>query len=140
MAKKRVKKSTKRRLTVFGTLSIIIIFYFVFTLVMQGYNLYNLYQKQNNLKIEYKKLKEKAEDLKIEINQLNDPEYLAKYARENYSYSKQGEYIIKLNETEKKIDKVDNTINKEYVVIGLSIFLILIFIYVLKKGTKKKKK
>ena len=138
MARRKVKKTTKRRLTVFGTLSVILIFYFIFTLCFQGYNVYKLYNQKNSLKEKYSSLKTKAEDLKIEINQLHDPEYLAKYARENYSYSKEGEYIIKLNDTKEKIDKLDNSINKEYIVIGLSVFLVLIFIYVLKKGNRKK--
>ena len=110
MARRKVKKTTKRRLTVFGTLSVILIFYFIFTLCFQGYNVYKLYNQKNSLKEKYSSLKTKAEDLKIEINQLHDPEYLAKYARENYSYSKEGEYIIKLNDTKEKIDKLDNSI------------------------------
>ena len=138
MPRRKIKKTTKRRLTVFGTISILVIIYFLVTLFIQGYNVYKLYEQNNNLKTQYSSLKEKAEDLKIEIKQLHDPEYLAKYARENYSYSKEGEYIIKLNETEDKIDEVNHSINKEYIIIGLSALLVLIFIYVLKKGNKKK--
>lgn len=130
---------TKRRLTVFGTASIIAIVYFLFTLSCQVYNLYQLNTKINDLKYQYSSLKEKAEDLKIEINQLNDPEYLAKYARENYSYSKEGEYIIKLKEKQKEIKKVEHKINKEYIVIGLSIFLAILFLYVIGRGRKKNK-
>lgn len=140
MASRRIKKVTKRRLTIFGTLSVLIIFYFLFTLFYESYNLYKLTIKQKELKNHYTELKEEAEELKIEINQLNDPEYLAKYARENYSYSKEGEYIIKLKDTEDEIETVKSGINKEYLVIGLSILLILIFIYVIRRGHKKKKR
>ena len=139
MTKRKIKKTTKIRLTVFGTLSIIAIFSFLFNAGYQAYNLYNLTIEKKQLEKKYSKLKEEAEDLKIEIKQLNDPEYLAKYARENYSYSKKGEYIIKLNETDEKIDQIDDTINKEYIIIGLSIFLAFIFIYVIKRGHKKSK-
>ena len=139
MAKRKIKRMTKRRLTVFGTASIIAIVYFLFTLSCQVYNLYQLNTKINDLKYQYSSLKEKAEDLKIEINQLNDPEYLAKYARENYSYSKEGEYIIKLKEKQKEIKKVEHKINKEYIVIGLSIFLAILFLYVIGRGRKKNK-
>jgi cell division protein FtsB len=38
------------------------------------------------------------ENLKEEINRLQDPEYMAKYAREKYLYSKNGEIIIKIEE------------------------------------------
>ena len=37
------------------------------------------------------------EKLNDEIEKLKDPEYIAKYARENFSYSENGEYIIKTN-------------------------------------------
>jgi cell division protein DivIC len=138
MAKKRIKKSTKRRLTIFGTLSIIVIIYFLVSTGCQVYNLYKLNIQKNELQVQYKKLKDDAEELKIQINQLHDPEYLAKYARENYSYSKEGEYIIKLNEKEEKIKKINHSINKEYIVLGLSGFIILIFIYIIGKGLRKK--
>jgi cell division protein FtsB len=36
--------------------------------------------------------------LKEEINRLQDPEYMAKYAREKYLYSKNGEIIIKIED------------------------------------------
>lgn len=139
MARGKIKKATKRRLTVFGTISIMLIFYFLFTLGYESYNLYKLLEKEKKLKQDYAELKEQAEDLKIEINQLNDPEYLAKYARENYSYSKEGEYIIKLNEAEEKIEDTNTIIKKEYIVIGLSGLLIVIFIYIIKRGRKKSK-
>lgn len=139
MAKRKIKKMTKRRLTVFGTASILAIVYFLFTLSCQIYNLYQLDNKKKELNYQYHELKEKAEDLKIEINQLNDPEYLAKYARENYSYSKEGEYIIKLQEKEKSIKKVEHKMNKEYIIIGLSIFLVILFLYVIGRGRKKNK-
>lgn len=138
MAKKRIKKATKRRLTVFGTLSMVVIIYFLISSGCQVYNLYKLNTQKNELNEQYTKLKNDAEELEIQINQLHDPEYLAKYARENYSYSKEGEYIIKLNEKEEKIKKIDHSINKEYIVLGFSGLIILIFIYIIGKGLRKK--
>ncbi|NLC48199.1 MAG: septum formation initiator family protein, partial [Tenericutes bacterium] len=38
------------------------------------------------------------ETLKSEINKLKDPEYMARYAREKYLYSKNDEIIIKIEE------------------------------------------
>lgn len=37
-------------------------------------------------------------ELKSEINKLQDPEYMARYAREKYLYSKKDEIIIKIEE------------------------------------------
>lgn len=135
----KISKATKRRLRVFGILSLICIGYFLFTLVFEIYKIYDLKHQMKELNAEYKELKKEAEELEIEIDELNDPEYLAKYARENYSYSKDGEYIIKLNETEEKLDQVNEEINKDYVVIGLVIFIIIVFIFMLRRSSKKSK-
>ena len=41
-------------------------------------------------------LEEQEEILKTDIQKLEDPEYVAKYAREKYLYSKEGELIIRI--------------------------------------------
>lgn len=41
-------------------------------------------------------LKEDEEELNSDIKKLEDPEYVARYAREKYMYSKDGELIIRL--------------------------------------------
>lgn len=41
-------------------------------------------------------LAEEAEVLNADIKKLEDPEYIARYAREKYLYSKDGEIIIRL--------------------------------------------
>lgn len=134
---RKVKKVTKRRLMIFGTLSILSIIYFGYTLSSYIYTIYDLNKQKNNLQEHYVELKHEAEDLQIEINKLNDPEYLARYAREKYSYSKEGEYIIKLNDTKTDIDAVSDDINNNYIMIALSLVIILVFIYMLVKAIKK---
>ena len=42
------------------------------------------------------KLTDEEEKLKDQVSKLKDPEYIARYAREKYLYSKEGEFIIKL--------------------------------------------
>lgn len=134
---RKVAKVTKRRLTVFGTISLVAIIYFCFTLGYHMYTIYDLRKQKDELEEKYSKLQEEADDLQIEINKLNDPDYLARYAREKFSYSKDGEYIIKINETEKEMESIDDTLNMNYVVIGLSGVLVLIFIYIIVKSRKK---
>ena len=41
-------------------------------------------------------LKEEQEKLNLDLKKLEDPEYVARYAREKYMYSKDGELIIRL--------------------------------------------
>lgn len=52
----------------------------------------------NQLKIAYTEKLEEEDELNDEINRLQDPEYLAKYAREKYLYSKHDEIIIKIED------------------------------------------
>jgi len=136
--KRKVAKSTLRRLRVFGVLSLICIIYFVFCLCYELYDIHKLKIEETNLKEEYKNLKEKEKELKVQIEQLNDPEYLASYARENYSYSKDGEYIIKLKDTDKKIKKVESDIKVNYVIVGLGIFVVIIFTSLIIKGRRNR--
>lgn len=134
---RKVAKVTKRRLTVFGTISLVAIVYFCFTLGYHLYTIYNLRVQKNELEETYSKLQNEADDLQIEIDKLNDPDYLARYAREKFSYSKDGEYIIKINETEKELDNIDDTLNINYVVVGLSGVLVFVFIYIIFRSRKK---
>ena len=136
---RKVSKSTKRRLSVFGVLSIVCILYFLFSLFYSLYQIYELNREKHSLEVEYKELKEEAEQLQVEIEELNDPEYIARYARENYLYSKSGEYIIKLNDTEEELKKVNDELNQDYIVIGITTVIVLIFIILFRRHRKKSK-
>ncbi len=52
----------------------------------------------NQMKNAYIEKLEEEDELNDEINRLQDPEYLAKYAREKYLYSKNDEIIIKIED------------------------------------------
>ncbi|APX71206.1 septum formation initiator family protein [Companilactobacillus allii] len=63
---------------------------------------------QQSITVNKKKLsKQKAaqSDLKIEINQLQDTNYLKKYVREKYMYSKPGELVYNLPDSVNEIQK-----------------------------------
>ena len=45
-------------------------------------------------------LQEEQEKLNLDLKKLEDPEYVARYAREKYMYSKEGEIIIRLPDDE----------------------------------------
>ena len=68
-----------------------------------SYSFFSNVSKIIEIKNEKVALKEKLVDLKDEEDKLNsdikklkDPEYVARYAREKYMYSKDGELIIRL--------------------------------------------
>ena len=54
--------------------------------------------EKKSLKEEKISLKEKQATLMADIEKLSDPEYIAKYAREKYFYSKNGEIILRMND------------------------------------------
>jgi len=143
MPKRRITKASKRRLTIFGTVSLIAIIYFSISLIMSAYSIYNLTLQKKELEDSYVKLQEEAKQLKIDIEKLSDEKYLADYARENYLYSKDDEYILQIEEiveTKEEIDSISTIINKNYILLVLGILIILIFMYILFKGKKKNKK
>lgn len=144
MAKRRITKASKRRLTIFGTFSVLAIGYFIFSLLYNIYTIYDLTKEKEKLEKNYISLQKEAEDLKVDLEKLNDPDYLANYARENYLYSKEGEYVLQLKEetekTEEEISVISDNLKKNYMIIGLSITVIIIFITILRKGKKRRKK
>lgn len=140
MAKKKMTKSAKRRLTVLMPIVILAVGYFGFTVVRTATQLYQLHREEATLKEQLNDLKGDSKELKAEITKLQDKEYVARFAREEYSYTKDGEYVIKTKE--KKDTKKDNSdfeINPDYVMygsIGTGVFIVL---YVIIKSVKNKK-
>lgn len=134
MKRKKFSRTSKRRLAFFGTLSLIVICYAVFSFVYYSVNLLKAKNENINLENKLKSLQNDEENLKIEIQKLKDPEYIARYARENYSYSKDGEYIIKLDSSNKneKQEKKENNNYIYYVVIGCC-FIIIVTVLLNKK-------
>ncbi len=98
MAKKR-KKASKHKIRFFFA-------FLVFTGItaVLGYNLFSNVMAINKMKIEKKELKDKIaalqEEKKIletDIKKLEDADYIAKYVREKYFYSKEGELILRMD-------------------------------------------
>ena len=57
------------------------------------------YKKETeDLKLKLVETLEEEDELKSQIAKLQDPEYIAKYAREKYLYSKNGEIIIRIED------------------------------------------
>lgn len=134
--KKKVSKASKRRLMIFGILSIMAIVYFFVTLFGYTYSYISLKKEENNLKNQLVFLQDKKANLKIEIQKLNDPEYVARYAKENYLYSADGEYVLKIDTTEDTEDNVVTNNNNIYYIIGIILFLICVLIFRRKKKEK----
>ncbi len=92
------KKKTKRRLLVYSLFIMATISYIAVFGIDQWGKILNNRKETKELKQKYQSLLEKEEELNSEVTKLQDDEYVAKYAREKYMYSKDGEYIIKIAE------------------------------------------
>ena len=96
MKKKKKRKSKKILLFVF--FSFFVIFVMTFTVGKYWIEIYQKYQEKELLEKKLKILKEKEKKLKLDASKLQNPDYIARYAREKYYYSKDGEIILKIPE------------------------------------------
>lgn len=97
MAKKKSSK-TRYRLLVFVPICLVVILAIVVSVGNYWVKIGNKYKEKNELEDQIVVLKEKEEELKGEVDRLEDPDYVARYAREKYMYSKDGEIILRLPE------------------------------------------
>ncbi len=95
---KKMSQKTKFRVTFLSIAFIISIVVFISTAFSYFSQIVKNKEEINKLKEIYNDKLVDEENLKEEINRLQDPEYMAKYAREKYLYSKNGEIIIKIEE------------------------------------------
>ena len=56
----------------------------------------------SSLNAEYNLLQKEAQKLESNVNKLQDTDYVARYAREKYLYTKDGELIIRIPKSEQK--------------------------------------
>lgn len=54
-------------------------------------------KKASELSVQYDKLLTEEEQLKSEVTKLQDSDYIARYAKEKYMYSSDGETIIRMD-------------------------------------------
>lgn len=100
MANKKGKAKTKRRLCLFMPICMLIITLIFVSVGSYWVKIANKYQEKQELSDRIITLKEKEEELKVDVQRLNDPDYIARYAREKYMYSKDGEIILRLPDSE----------------------------------------
>lgn len=98
MAKSKAKTKRRRRMLFLGLSSVIVIVVTTFTIGKYWVEIYDKYQEKAKLEKELISLKNKEKKLKVDANKLQNPDYIARYAREKYLYSKDGEFILKIPE------------------------------------------
>ncbi|MBP3766116.1 MAG: septum formation initiator family protein [Bacilli bacterium] len=143
---KKMPRKAKKRLIVFGIPCILIIFYFFFQLFFNIYKIYDLKLEQHRLNTELNNLKKEEKEKRNEIEKYETEDGMGGYIRKQYSYSKNNEYIIKLNDSDKSeekeltfseyLKKMISNINIDYPYIIVGSIVLIIFIIII---TSKKK-
>lgn len=90
-------KKDKRRITLLMFIFIPLLIMFVSRMFSYWSVIYSNVKEKKELELKYKEILEREDLLKSEISKLEDEEYVARYARERFLYSKDGEIIIKLD-------------------------------------------
>ena len=101
MAKRKRRKytaKTKGRILIFLAFFGVVIATLCYTLFLNLTHINKLDTEKNKLKKEKLELKEKESASLADIKRLSDPLYIARYAREKYFYSKDGEIILRMDE------------------------------------------
>ena len=99
---KKVSKKAKRRVTILTVLLIGLIVGLGASFFSNWATILENKKEASKLNSEYKELLEKETALKSEVTKLQDPDYVARYAREKYLYSKNGEIIIRIPDENNK--------------------------------------
>ena len=96
MARKKKTKKSIKRIFLLGITSVAIIIGTTYTIGKYWVEIFDKYQEKKELKTKLSNLKEKEAALQVDANKLQDPDYIARYAMEKYSYSKDGEIILRI--------------------------------------------
>ena len=142
MSAKKANKKAQRRLTIYTIIFIMVvagIIYYVPNYIIQ---IIDKYQEKNELLAGLDDLQEEQENLEKEVAQLSDASYVAKIARQKYLFSKDGEIIIKVNDSaeEKKNTKNETfnlEINSDYLTGGVAALIIMVTIIKMKRKKRK---
>lgn len=95
---KKVSKKAKRRIFALTIIFLSIIGFLGMNVYKYWIDIFENIKQNKELNTKYEMLLEEETELQAEVKKLEDPDYVAKYARENYLFSKDGEKIIRVIE------------------------------------------
>ena len=105
--KKRKKESNRYRYLIPIFSCVILIIALISTTINDWLQVVRNRNEIKEINVKYEELKEEEASLNVEVAKLKDPDYIARYAREKYMYSKPGEIILRM------VDPDDNKASKE---------------------------
>lgn len=94
---RKITKKSKRRVILISIFTISLISLLLVNIFSVWKQLLKKSEEKAFYTKELKRLQEEEEYLKVEVEKLKDPDYVARYAREQYLYSKDGEFNIRIN-------------------------------------------
>lgn len=101
----KLSKKSKRRMLVFGSASVCLILFLVITIGNVWAQIFQKYYEKKFYEEKLEQLKEEEEQLKVDVEKMQDDDYVARYAREKYLYSKDGEFIIQIPDEDTEDEK-----------------------------------
>ena len=97
---KKGLKQAKKRLVLEICVFLVLLVFLSFTMFKVWLQIMDNKSNLVSLSEKYEKLLEEEKQLKSDVNKLQDPDYVARYAREKYLYTRDGELIIRMPDSE----------------------------------------
>ena len=91
-------KKKRRMGNIYGIVFIVISAFLIYTLIAKVQHIQAEQATYHKLVVQEKELKKEKEKLAKEVDSLNDSDYVVRYARSHYIFSKNGEEVIILPE------------------------------------------
>ena len=100
MVKKKGIKARRQRLLFLTTVLLVLVVAIIGSVFKDWVQIMDNRTERIELLNKYSLLLEEEQQLKSDVNKLQDPNYVARYAREKYLYTKSGELIIRIPKSE----------------------------------------
>lgn len=98
---KRINKKARVRICLFFLTFGSILGYLGYNFFLNVYKIMEIMEEKQSLTNKLTSLQSEEDILNSDIKKLKDPEYVARYVREKYLYSKDGELIIRIPDDQK---------------------------------------
>lgn len=92
----KITKKDKRRLIIWSMLILVIASYLAVFTHQYWSQIFENNQNRAELYRQYRELQDQEEELNTQFTRLQDPDFVARFARERFLYSRAGELIIKI--------------------------------------------
>ena len=90
-------KKEKRRLILISFVTLLLLSFFATGLYKNFMQIMSNRKEAAKLEAEYETLLDRQKSLTSEVTKMQDPNYVARYAKEKYLYSQEGEIIIRID-------------------------------------------